>query len=112
MGNIVSFETANGSYVATIKEIKLNRLVYSSIFELGDLENINSQKKISIINNVLFILSFVIIHYFKPSFAYGKEGDFRQFGVGYRHKTVIPIWGVSIVLAILSYLAVLMYLRY
>ena len=60
----------------------------------------------------LFILSFVIIHYFKPSFAYGKEGDFRQFGVGYRHKTVIPIWGVSIVLAILSYLAVLMYLRY
>lgn len=42
MGNIVSFETANGSYVATIKEIKLNRLVYSSIFELGDLENIET----------------------------------------------------------------------
>lgn len=42
MGNIVSFETANGSYMATIKEIKLNRLVYSSIFELGDLENIKT----------------------------------------------------------------------
>jgi hypothetical protein len=60
----------------------------------------------------LFLLSFAIFHYFKPSFAYGKEGEFRQFGVGYRHKTVIPVWGVSIVLAIFSYLAVLMYLRY
>jgi hypothetical protein len=60
----------------------------------------------------LFLVLFATFHYMKPGFAYGKDGDFRQFGVGYRNKTVLPIWGVSIVLAILSYLAVLMYLRY
>jgi hypothetical protein len=42
MGNTVSFEMTNEFYIATIKEIKLNRVVYSSIFELGDLENIKT----------------------------------------------------------------------
>lgn len=61
---------------------------------------------------LLFLISFTLFHYLKPGFAYGKDGEFRQFGLGYRNKTVIPIWGVSIVFAILSYLAVLLYLRY
>jgi hypothetical protein len=39
---------------------------------------------------------------------YTKEGGFRPFGVGYKHKTVVPIWIVAIILAIFSYLAVLM----
>ena len=59
---------------------------------------------------VLFLILFSIFHYIKPSFAYGPDGEFREFGVGYRNKTVIPIWTVAIVLAILSYLAVLYYL--
>ena len=61
---------------------------------------------------LLFLISFTLSHYLKPGFAYGKDGEFRQFGLGYRNKTVIPIWGVSIVFAILSYLAILLYLRY
>ena len=60
----------------------------------------------------LFLILFSIVHYFKPSFAYGDDGEFRQFGVGYKNKTVIPIWGVAIVLAILSYLFILWYLSY
>lgn len=59
----------------------------------------------------LFILLFTIFHIVKPSFAYGKDGEFRQFGVGYMNKTVIPIWGISITIAIFSYLVVLYYLR-
>jgi len=43
---------------------------------------------------------------------YNDDGSFRQFGVGYRHKTVIPIWGVSMVIAIFSYLSVMYYLAY
>lgn len=59
----------------------------------------------------LFLILFTLFHIAKPSFAYGKDGEFRQFGVGYKNKTVIPIWGVSITIAILSYLVVLYYLR-
>jgi len=56
---------------------------------------------------ILFLLAFSIIHYIKPAFAYNTEGGFRPFGVGYKHKTVIPIWIIAIILAIFSYLAVL-----
>jgi hypothetical protein len=63
------------------------------------------------ISILLFLALFSIVHITKPSLLYSEEGGFRQFGVGYRHKTVIPIWGVAIVLAIFSYLAVLAYVR-
>ena len=55
----------------------------------------------------IFIILFTIIHITKPVFIYNNDGGFRQFGVGYKHKTVIPIWLVAIILAILSYLFVL-----
>jgi len=60
----------------------------------------------------VFLLFFSIVHFIKPGFSYNHEGGFRPFGVGYRNKTVIPIWVVSIILAILSYLGVLYYLAY
>jgi hypothetical protein len=60
---------------------------------------------------LLFLALFSIIHITKPTIIYNADGGFRPFGVGYRHKTVIPIWGVAIVLAIFSYLAVLVYLQ-
>ena len=63
------------------------------------------------ISILLFLAIFSIIHITKPTLLYSTEGGFRPFGVGYRHKTVIPIWGVAIVLAIFSYLAVLVYAR-
>jgi hypothetical protein len=56
---------------------------------------------------IIFIIAFSIIHAFKPAFAYNRDGGFRPFGVGYKHKTVIPIWIVAILLAIFSYLIVL-----
>jgi cytochrome b subunit of formate dehydrogenase len=60
----------------------------------------------------LFLILFTGFHFIKPDFAYGKDGEFRQFGVGYRNKTVIPIWLISIIVSILSYLIVLYYLQY
>jgi hypothetical protein len=60
----------------------------------------------------LFLVVFLGIHYTKPTFLYTEEGGFRQFGIGYRNKTVVPIWGMAILLAILSYLFVLYYLAY
>jgi len=51
----------------------------------------------------LFLILFSLIHYIKPGLIYTKDGGFREFGVGYRNKTVIPIWVVAIILAILCY---------
>ena len=61
---------------------------------------------------VLYMTVFFIIHQIKPSLIYNDDGSYREFGVGYRHKTVIPIWLVSIIIGILSYLAILYYLAY
>jgi hypothetical protein len=60
----------------------------------------------------IFLVLFSIVHYLKPGLLYTKEGGFRNFGVGYRNKTVIPIWLVAIILGILSYLAVSYYLLF
>jgi hypothetical protein len=60
---------------------------------------------------LIFLLSFSIFHYIKPGFAYTNEGGYRHFGLGFRNKTVIPIWIVAIILSILSYLFVLFLLR-
>jgi hypothetical protein len=65
---------------------------------------------ITSISILLFLCIFALIHHFKPVLLYTKDGAFRQFGVGYKEKTVIPIWLVAIFLAILCYLFVLSYL--
>jgi hypothetical protein len=38
---------------------------------------------------------------------YNEDGSLRQFGIGFKRKTVIPAWLVAIIIAILSYLLVL-----
>ncbi len=58
----------------------------------------------------IFIVLLLLVHWAKPSLIYDKDGAFREFGVGYQNKTIMPIWLVSASLAILSYLAVSMYL--
>lgn len=60
----------------------------------------------------LFVIIFTLIHYIKPSVMYDRDGSFREFGVGYKHKTVIPAWLVAMVLGIFCYMAVLYYLAY
>ncbi len=61
---------------------------------------------------LLYFILFSIIHNMQPSLLYNKDGSFREFGVGYKHKTVIPIWLISIILSILSYILILSYLAY
>lgn len=55
---------------------------------------------------VLFLFLFGLLHITKPAFLYNSHGGFREFGVGYRNKTIFPIWIVAIILAIFSYLAI------
>ena len=59
---------------------------------------------------VLFIIIFGIIQMMKPSCFYNKDGSIREFGVGYKNKTILPIWLLSLVLGILCYLAVMYFI--
>ena len=61
---------------------------------------------------VLFVTIFLIVHTIKPVFLYKPDGSLREFGVGYKNKTILPIWLLSIILGILCYLFVLYYLAY
>ena len=54
---------------------------------------------------------FILIQMVKPNLLYDKtNGALRQFGIGSKKKTIIPLWLVSIVLAILSYSFVLYFM--
>jgi len=60
----------------------------------------------------LFIIIFAIIQMMKPGFLYKSDGSIREFGVGYKNKTILPIWLLSIILGILCYLAVMYYIAH
>ena len=61
---------------------------------------------------VLFLIMFGAIQLIKPAFLYNKDGSIREFGVGYKNKTILPIWLLSIILGIISYLFVMYYVAY
>lgn len=69
------------------------------------------KKHVLAISIILFLVSFYIIHYIKPSFLYKKNGELRAFGIGYKEKTIIPIWLISIILPILCYIVIRYYLE-
>ena len=67
----------------------------------------NNQTLVAII---LFVIIFGIIQIIKPGFLYNKDGSVKEFGIGYKNKTIFPIWLLSLVLGILCYLFVLYYI--
>lgn len=61
---------------------------------------------------IIFLIIFGMMHILQPAFLYNKDGSIREFGVGYKNKTILPLWLFSIILGILCYLCVLYYLSY
>lgn len=61
---------------------------------------------------ILFLIMFVSIQMMKPACLYNNDGSIREFGVGYRNKTIMPIWLLSLILGILSYLFIMYYVAY
>jgi len=59
---------------------------------------------------ILFVVIFSAIQMYKPSFLYNPNGSIREFGIGYKNKTIFPLWLFSIVLGIFCYLFVLYYI--
>lgn len=65
---------------------------------------------ITAVSIIIYIAVFCLVQAIKPSFLYNDDGSLKQFGLGVRQKTVIPIWLITMILAIFSYLFVLYYL--
>ncbi len=67
------------------------------------------RENITLVSIILFVIIFGTIQLMKPACFYNRDGSIREFGVGYRNKTILPIWLLSLVLGILCYLTVLYY---
>lgn len=61
---------------------------------------------------IIFTIIFGVVQLFKPDFLYNRDGSIRVFGVGYKNRTIMPVWLFSIILGIVCYLSVLYYLTY
>ena len=55
----------------------------------------------------MFIIMYGIMIYTKPSIVFYEDGNLREFGIGYKNKTICPLWIASILLGALCYLFVL-----
>jgi hypothetical protein len=58
---------------------------------------------------IIYMILFALVNVLKPAFMYNKDGSLKEFGVGYRKKTIIPVWLISIFLAIIAYFSVVYY---
>ena len=65
---------------------------------------------VTLVSIILFVTIFSMIQLSKPAFLYNTDGSIREFGVGYKNKTILPIWLLSIVLGIVCYLIVVYYI--
>ena len=60
----------------------------------------------------VFLFLYIILVTIKPGLMFTKDGLIRDFGIGYKNKTVTPVWLITIIIAILSYLLVHVFIIY
>ena len=70
------------------------------------------RNNVSLVAIVIFFILFIPLQIMKPGFLYNHDGSIREFGIGYKNKTIVPLWLLSIILGIFSYLFVLYYIAY
>ena len=69
------------------------------------------RENITLVAVILFVIIFGIVQMTKPTCFYKRDGSIREFGIGYKNKTILPIWLFSLLLGILCYLTVLYYVK-
>jgi quinol-cytochrome oxidoreductase complex cytochrome b subunit len=67
---------------------------------------------IMLVSLVLFLILFALILMYKPTLMFDKNGKPREFGIGYKNKTILPFWLTVIILAIVSYFCILCYVNF
>ena len=66
-------------------------------------------RHMSLVAIVVFLVSFMLLHAVKPSFMYNEDGSLRPIGLGFSRRTAVPAWFASLLMSILSYVAVMYY---
>ena len=56
---------------------------------------------------ILYSAIFFILQIGRPQYLYDHLGALKLFGIGYRNKTIFPIWILAIILAICCYVFVM-----
>ena len=67
------------------------------------MNSIYIQNNITTMSFIVLVICVFIVYEVKPSFIYNIDGSFKKFGLGNNSKTIIPIWGFILILAILIY---------
>lgn len=70
------------------------------------------KKNIITFSILTFVLFFILLNVVQPGFMYTYNGNIREFGINQKHKTILPIWLIAIIIAIFSYLGILFYVSY
>jgi len=65
------------------------------------------KKHIASVSIVLFLGVLFAVSNIKPHFLFHRDGSLRDFGIGFKKRTIVPMWLVVIIIAIMSYYAVL-----
>jgi hypothetical protein len=65
---------------------------------------------ITLVSIIIFLCLYLLILYFKPKLLFNNDNSLRNFGLGYKKKTIVPAWLLAIILSIISYFFVLYYL--
>jgi hypothetical protein len=52
---------------------------------------------------LLFSVIFFTLQIGQPKFLYNYDGSLKPFGIGFKRKTVFPLWIFAIVIAVLCY---------
>ena len=55
---------------------------------------------------IVFIGVFYLAYKSKSTLFFNNDGSLKQFGVGYKHKTVVPLWLFAILSGVVVYIVV------
>lgn len=69
-------------------------------------------ENLTLFSILLFFSIYIFIVLIKPTFLFNKDSTLRNFGIGFKNKTIMPAWLVAIIIAIFSYFGLLYYLAY
>ncbi len=69
--------------------------------------NMYMKKNKIMISIVFFLVLFGMFQWIKPAFLYTRKGAIREFGVGYKNKTILPMGLLAVLLGILCYVVTL-----
>jgi hypothetical protein len=54
---------------------------------------------------IAYFIIFTIVVLIKPNIMFNSDGSLKQFGLGYKRKTILPLWLFAIYLAIICSVA-------